>query len=423
MTIGLLNHIERLVYNVVKDNPSLKTSLRNIYQSLFDFIPTPNLVCALPVVVRRNHYFGFHDKSPFSTGDDLLASHKVLIPLRMPAAADKLEIGVFQGEDWISYRRVTATHAWNWQQGAMLQFVGDSTNLIFNDFDGKSHVARLVDPSTGADVHRVPFPIGAISHDGSLAVSYDFVRANRGMPGYGYAQGSDPEERLLIPKHHGIEIGNLRTEEARTLYTLAELVEFESEPSMSGALHWITHCQFSPNGRRFVFFHRWIKPNRRYWTRMFTCNTDGSDLYLLPTVRMVSHVAWRNDEELMAYTRTVEGDGYYLFKDRTCKYTRIPADPLSSDGHPQFTHNGRYFVTDTYPDRFRRQRLYIFDMENRKTRCLGTFKSPKKFVGKLPRDHYAVDLHPRWNRAGDVICFDSGYPGDRSLCTVRVPSL
>jgi hypothetical protein len=69
----------------------------------------------------------------------------------------------------------------------------------------------------------------------SVAVSYDFVRSNRGMSGYGYAQGSDPEERLLIPKHHGIDIGNLRTGEVRTLYTVAELIEFESEPSMAGA--------------------------------------------------------------------------------------------------------------------------------------------------------------------------------------------
>jgi hypothetical protein len=31
-----------------------------------------------------------------------------------------------------------------------------------------------------------------------------------------------------------------------------------------------------------------------------------------------------------------------------------------------------------------------------------------------------VDLHPRFDRTGNVICFDSGHLGVRSLCTVRV---
>ena len=418
-----MNRIESLVYNLVKDNPQVKTKIRDIYQSVLDIVPVPYVKCDLPVVVRKGHYFGFHDKSPFSHGDEFLAGHKGLIPLRMPTAADEVEVGVFAGEDWVSYRPLTKSRAWNWHQGAMLQWVGDTSNVIFNDFDGKAHVARLVDARTGLEVHRIPFPIGAVSYDGSLAVSYDFVRSNHAMSGYGYPQGSDPEEDRCIPEYHGIAIGDLRTSELRTLYTLAGLVKIEPDLSMKDSLHWITHCQFSPNGRRFMFFHRWIRPNRQQWTRMFSCNTDGSDLHLFPTVRMVSHVAWRNAEEMMAYARTVEGDGYYLFKDRTHDYTRIGADVFSSDGHPQFTQAGRYFVTDTYPDRFRRQRLYVFDMQDQKIHCVGVFKSPKKFMGKLPTDHYAVDLHPRWNRAGNVICFDSGYLGERSQCTVRIPRL
>ena len=421
--MGTLDRIERVVYNLVNNNPRVKRKIRDIYQSVLDIFPVPDVECDLPVTVRKGYYFGFHDKSPFSHGDGFLACQKGLIPLRMPRAVDELDIGVFEGEGWVSYRPLTRTYAWNWHQGSMLQWVGDTSNVIFNDFDGKSHVARLVDVRTGSEIHRVLFPISAVSYDGSLAISYDFVRSNCGMSGYGYAQGSDPEEDRLIPQRHGIAIGDLRTSELRTLYTLADLVKIEPDLSMEGSFHWITQCQFSPNGRRLTFFHRWGRPNRQHCTRMFSCNTDGSDLHLFPTVHMVSHVGWRNDEEVMAYARTVEGVGYYLFKDRTRDYTRVGADVLFSDGHPQYTNTGRYFVTDTYPDRFRRQRLYVFDMHDQKIHCVGVFKCPKKFVGKLPIDNFMVDLHPRWNRTCNVICFDSGYTGERSLCTVRIPWL
>ena len=375
-----MNRLERLVYNLVKDNPRVKTKIRDAYQSVLDIVPVPPVECTLPMVVRSGHYFGFHDKSPFSQGDELLASQKVLIRLRMPMATDATEIGVFEGKDWVAYRRLTTTHAWNWHQGSMLQWVGGTSNVIFNDFDGKSHVARLVDAHTASEVHRVSFPVGAVSGDGRFATSYSFVRSNR-MPGYGYAQGSDPEADRPIPDENGIAIGDLKANELRTLFTPADLVKLEPDPSMNGSFHWITHSQFSPNGRRFMFYHRWMKPDHKLWTRILTCNLDGCYLHLFPTVRMASHAAWRNDGQVMAYARTAEGDGYDLFDDRTRRYTRIGADVLSVDGHPQFTQAGRYFVTDTYPDRLRRQRLYVFDMHTGKIRHVGAFQVSEEVRG------------------------------------------
>jgi hypothetical protein len=423
LAIRALNRLERFVYNKVKHSPRVKRTVRDLYQSILDIVPTPDVKCDLRTVTRSGHFFGFHDKSAFSCGDTLLAAHKELISLRMPAPADAVEIGVFDGPDWISYRPLTTTRAWNWQQGSMLQWVGAADHLIFNDFDGQSHIARAVDARTGHEFHRLPFPIGAVSPDGRLVASYDFVRSNCGMSGYGYAQGCDPEEHRLVPEQHGLAIGDFGASKLRTLYTVADLVRVDWHGSMAGSFHWITHCQFSPRGQRMMFFHRWLKVNGQVRTRLFSCNPDGSALHLFPTLGMVSHAAWRTDCELMAYARTAKGDGYFLFRDQACDYTEIGAALLWSDGHPQFARAGRYFVTDTYPDRFRRQRLYICDMQRREICCVGVFAAPKQFVGKSSTDNYTVDLHPRWNRAGNTICFDSGHSGRRSLCTVQIPWL
>lgn len=64
----------------------------------------------------QGHYFGFHDKPPFSPDDRLLACQRVLVVLRMPLPTDEVEVGIFGGHDWTSYRALARTHAWNWQQ-------------------------------------------------------------------------------------------------------------------------------------------------------------------------------------------------------------------------------------------------------------------------------------------------------------------
>ena len=37
---------------------------------------------------------------------------------------------------------------------------------------------------------------------------------------------------------------------------------------------------------------------------------------------------------------------------------------FSSDGHPQFSPDRKYIITDTYPDRNRKQRLILYNIDN-----------------------------------------------------------
>ena len=415
-----LEHIERSVWALVSHFPGVKRTVRDCYQSTLDMFPAPAVQCDFPVTVRIGYYFGFHDKCPFSPDDRILACQRALTPLRIPRPSDEVEIGVFEDHKWTAYRPLARSCAWNWQQGAMLQWLGDSYHVIFNDFDGKNHIARVIDARTGSALYRLPFPIGAVSGDGTVAVTYNFVRANQCLPGYGYGHGSDSERDRLIPERHGIATADLGSGKSHTLYTVADLARIDPDRSMEGCFHWVTQCEFAKRGGRFTFLHRWGRPHRQHRTRMFSCNVDGSALHLFPTKHMVSHVAWRNDTEVLAFARTARGTGYFLFTDRTSDYMPVGNGVLSWDGHPQFTTNGQYFVTDTYPDRFRRQRIYVVDVTRDEIRCVGAFRAPKSVSTERAGDQLRVDLHPRWNRKGDTLCFDSAHTGERSLCTVDV---
>jgi Tol biopolymer transport system component len=159
-----------------------------------------------------------------------------------------------------------------------------------------------------------------------------------------------------------------------------------------------------------------VEENNQTWTRLFTCNVDGSDLFEFDFSGVVTHLAWQDEHHLLAYGLKKDvGDHYYLIKDQSNEYKIIGEKEFSSDGHPNFSPDKQTIITDTYPDRKRRQFLIMYNMENEQKHVLAIVRSPLKFMRDL-----RCDLHPRWNREGTSIAFDSAYTGIRSLCTLSL---
>lgn len=414
-----MNILERRIHGLVKRNLRLKRMIVTLYQGAFSLLPLPAIRSRAAVRVRKGYFFGFHDKSPWSMDDDLLLAHRSLVPNRPVRAGDEVEIGYFSGADWTDYRPLARTRAWDWQLGSMLQWVGDTNRVIFNDHDRNRHVARIVS-TDGTRLQTLPRPVVALSPDGRHATSYDFGRVHHAMPGYGYAtadSGRPPVERPGADG--GLHLLDFESGGQRLLFTLEEIRQVDPIPSMEGAFHFFHHCLFSPDSARFVFFHRWVEPGSRRWTRMYSCNRDGTDLFRFPTSDMVSHIGWRDPDHILAYSaREGTGDRYYLFRDRSPHVETVGEESFDSDGHPQFGPDRRFILTDTYPDRFRFQRLVIFDTAAGQRHDIARTRLPWKF-----RDQLQVDLHPRWSRSGEHVCFDSGHPGVRSLCTMPVAEL
>jgi hypothetical protein len=418
-----MNKIELFFYNLVKKNPRFKRHIRNAYQRAFDFLPVKRTDSKYRIMAREGFFFGFHDKCPFSPDNRLLLAHRFNIPLRMPKADDTVGVGYFSGENYDRFNFLGKTQAWNWHQGAQLQWLGNSNNVIFNDFDGEKHFAKIVDLK-GKILQKLSLPVAALSPNGKKALSYDFARLRGSPHGYGYANGIDPEEKDLIPLRHGLSIVDVPSGYSKVLFTVAQIARIVPEDSMTGTFHYFTHCQFSPSSQRFVFFHRWMKNNNQQWTRMISCNLEGKELFIFPSDGMVSHVGWRDEENVLAYARTKRyGDGYYLFRDRTGEFSLVGRESFSSDGHPSFSRDKRWFVTDTYPDRLRQRYLILYDMEKRKRYDIAKLHSPRQYAGRRFEDLYMCDLHPRWDREGKRVCFDSAHTGKRALCTIFLDGL
>lgn len=418
-----MNRLERMVYDAVKKNPNLKFRVRNVYQRLLDVVPITEFEAAYPIIGRDNSFFGFHDKCPWSSDNAKLLGNRFDTPLRMPRSDDRLTVGYFNDEGHQVFKTISETRAWNWQQGCMLQWVGATDNFVFNDFDGNSHVARIYD-SCGNLKTTLPVAIGAVSPDGRWALSYSFERCNVYSPGYGYTNGTDPEIGVKKPLTHGLQLVNISSGQAQCLFSVKEIAALQPDSSMEGAFHYLTHCQFAPSGQRFVFFHRWIKDFNYLRTRMISCDLSGKDLFVFPTDGMVSHVAWKDDRRVLAYARVRQkGDRYVLFEDGNEDFLLVGEKHFNSDGHPSFSPDRRWILTDTYPDRFRICRLVLYDTQTDRRYNLAKLKSPRAFASPRFETNWHCDLHPRWNRTGDVVCFDSAHTGRRTLCTMRVGDL
>ena len=422
-----MNKAEQIVYNVLKKNAYAKLFVRNVYQSIFDLIPVKKCISKYKITAREGHFFGFHDKSPYSADNQFLLSNKYHTNLKMPTKDDYLTLGVFKGNNHEDFIPLTKTYAWNWHQGCMLQWKGKEHSFVFNDADKNTLVTKVFNMENET-IQTIPAPIGAVSPDGKHAVGYNFSRVFRYMTGYGYMQGVDPEIKLKQPNNTGLYYVNLDSGQVNHLFSIKEIASITPESSMKDSYHYFSHCLFSPSSQRFVFMHRWVKSaekqNQR-WSRLISCDINGDNIYIFPTTEMVSHIAWKNESQILAYSRMPKlGDKYFLFRDQSpMDFEIIGESAFNSDGHPSFSPNKKWIVTDTYPNRTRQQYLILYNLQNQQRINIAKLKHPKKYTSLSHTKHWSCDLHPRWDRAGRYLSFDSVYTGVRALCSIDLNNI
>ena len=361
------------------------------------------------------YFFGYYDKSPWSADERYMLCMRAVCTNKSVAPGEPLEILLLDCEDGYRPRKVGESRSWNVQQGCMAQWLGPDFNsrVIYNDFRDGGYRSVIVDIETGAE-RVLPAPVYAVSEDGSFALTLDFSRLHRLRPGYGYANLPDATEGQLVPDGPCIWRLDLETGEVADVLGYADLAGFESRPEMEGAEHKVNHIMLNPSGTRFMVLHRWFQHSKKY-TRLVTADADGSDIFNLSDDDFVSHCFWKNHREIISFMRRNDrGDHYYLFSDRSHEY-RLLWPSLKTDGHCSYSPDRSLVITDTYPDRKRLASVYL---------CREDVEEPERVARVFAPFSYdfdtRCDLHPRWDRRGEKVCFDSVHEGKRGLYVVPV---
>lgn len=365
----------------------------------------------------KHHFFGYYDKCPWDKTGRYLLSMEIGFNDRQPKPGEDLTVGMVDLKDQDRFIELDRTTAWCWQQGTMLQWIGSAPDkeVVYNGVKDKEYVAIVRDVHTGK-TRTLPKPIYALSTDGRQAVTLPFDRLHRLRPGYGYCALPEQYASDAAPEKYGISWMDMTTGKNELVVPIAKLAANKPDDRFLNAHHWVNHLQFNPSGTRFLFLHRWRLLEKPWFTRLYTCKPDGTDLRLISDTGMVSHFDWRDEDTILAWARTkANGDRFYLFDINGGEPKLVGDSILTRDGHCSYSPDRKWILNDTYPDAKRLQTLMLFNPKTNRRIDLNQFHLPTKLAGP-----FRCDLHPRWNRDGTQVCIDSGHEETRQVYVLDV---
>ena len=412
--------LESKVAYELNKHPGMKKVVKRIYQrGMYAISPkiksTGDIVRVSPDD-GKEYFFGYYDKSPWDATGRYMLCLRANNTWEDVSPKEKADILLIDTQKDNAFVKLAETGAWNVQQACMLQWLGPdfSSGIIYNDFRDGKYVSVIKDIKTDAE-KVINAAVYAVAQDGKTALTLDFSRLYNLRPGYGYYNVPESTKGIALPDTTAIWRVDLESGDVKPLLKYTDFAAFSprEEMKLPGTVHKVNHLMISPNGKRFMVLYRWFVGQRKY-TRLITCNMDGTDMYLLSDDDSVSHCCWKNDDEILAFENKKSGGrGYYLMRDKTGNYQRL-WPKIGNDGHPSYSPDGKFIVIDSYPNRARVASVKV--MNEQTGIPLASVFAPFKYDNET-----RCDLHPRWSRDGKEICFDSVFEGHRGLYTVRVP--
>jgi hypothetical protein len=368
-----------------------------------------------------HYFFGYYDTPAWSESGRYHLCHKVKFMDRLPRPDDVAIVGVFDVEER-SFEPVAETTAWNFQQGSMLQWhpAGPERKIIYNTRVDGEYRGVVRDLHSG-DECWLEQPVANVDPTGAYAISVNFDRLFDFRPGYGYAGAGDRDREVNHPQDDGVFLIDLATGSSKLVLSLQQLWEFtggyfggEDKKLL------INHITFNTDGTRFVMLVRNFSEQGSGWkTAVVTANRDGSGLFLLSDYGYASHYQWRDRDHIAFHSGGAEvggaGNQLYVLKDRSHEGSVIDERFFLRDGHCSYSPDLRYMLYDSYPDRESYRHLYLYDLQERRGVTLGSYYSLPASAGDI-----RCDLHPRWNRQGTAISFDSTHEGRRHMYMMDV---
>ena len=370
----------------------------------------------------KYHWFGYYDKREFDPSSRYVLGMQVAFEHRTPDPDDTIDVGMVDLEEDDRWIRLGSTRAWCWQQGCMLQWLpGSKTEVIWNDREEDRFVCHILDVTTRTR-RTLPAPIYAISPDVRWAVATDFRRLHDTRPGYGYAGIPDPNRDDPAPDDAGVWRIDLRTGQSDLLLSFRQVaaIPYLTPGEASGAKHKFNHLLVAPDGSRFAFLHRWLRPGKPTATRLITADSDGSRLYVLDPYGKTSHYDWRDPQHILAWAaHPSQGEKFYVYEDQSPKVEVVGPDVMTRNGHCTYLPDRRWILNDTYPDRDRNQHPYLYDVAHGTRHPLGHFRSAPEYTGE-----WRCDTHPRFSPDSRSVVIDSPHGGNgRQLYLIDISGL
>ena len=361
---------------------------------------------------RGHYFFGYYDVAAFDAGGKFHLYHQVGFMDRQPTREDSAELGMINIETKEKIK-IAETTAWNFQQGAMLQWnpAVPDREVVYNVRVGETYRAVIKNIETRNE-RMLEMPVAALDPKGRYALSINFSRVFDFRPGYGYPGIVDANRNQEAPEDDGVFRVDMLTGKSALVLSLQQihrLLQDTGSVVKNGKLV-INHITCNTDGSRFVLLARnFPEPGKRWGTAAITANADGRDPYVLNHYSMTSHYHWRDEQHLLAWAKHAEGDQLYLLCDKSQEYEIVDKSFFKADGHCSYSPDRKRILYDSYPQNNYRH-LYIYDVGAHRGDQLASCYSVPVSVTDI-----RCDLHPRWRPDGKMISFDSTHENRRHI--------
>lgn len=263
-----------------------------------------------------------------------------------------------------------------------------------------------------------------ISPNGRYGLAINFARIFDFRPGYGYHGVEDAFKNDYRPKEDGVFLVDFVTGTTKQIISFEDIFQqFPSEVTANKKL-MINHITFNESSDRFLFLLRnFPVPGEKGWgTTLITSDLEGN-MNLVFENKFVSHYAWKNSNQIVAFCTPNDHPGLFLIDDITNHVTELkhpnPGGRFGGDIHCIYSPDKRYILGDAYPDQADGFRpLFLYDTKT--DEVVKLLKSESLMDANWD---IRCDLHARFNRQGTKVSFDSVHTGKRQICELDLSGL
>lgn len=412
-----------------------------------------------------SEWFGYYNYDTLNERRNKILCGRAAFDGVRPRQDLMIELGYY---DTISreWHKIGETDSWNWQQGAMLQWLhGLEEKVIYNDSNNGRLISRICNCTTGVN-KEIDWPIYGITPDGKHSITLDLERSFW-CRAYHYASVENCTKDGRVYEDDGIFDIDIENNVRKKIVRIQDVINTDKRDDFDNCKHWLEHIMINPSGTKFCFLHRFspIHNVYQYTTRLFVANIDGSNLKIIPEWEKYqwSHFGWKGDNAFVIYTvekpkwsvaksyrqllQTRPLSLTTLFKKATVSIaTRLPyiiekhilgggryyqcyqlddynevkmngvieSSLFDIDGHPSFTSDSRYMITDSYPDRHGYQRLIVYDTLTNKGMIIAEFYAYYK------GNPASCDLHPKLCSDNEYLAVDTAYDEHHHLILYKL---
>ena len=418
MELPSLSKIEYFFSKFLYKFPKIRKMIIFLYLRLFSIINFKKRSLSHKYKIQQvgpqndNSFFGYFDYSPSNHNGLILCHHTKLSTSSLPKNNRPIFISVFDSNNIKVPIITTYSFSYNWQQGSRLKWL-NNLRFIYNDFDfkNKKYISYLFCLKEKKIISKFNYPNYAV-HKDKFFLSLKTERLSLLQEEYGYF--NKPPMKLsesMILNRDGVTYLDLESGNAKILFSLEDCLQLISRKIPINSDHVINHLLISQDGNKFVFLYR-IFINKKRIDFLIEYDLILEKLKLIINSCLISHYCWIDNIYLLVFMYKDNKKGsYYKVNIQNGKITNIFSDDKLniSDGHPSMISSFK-FITDTYPDRNRIQKLLLIDIDKKKIENILDFSSDLKFSG-ISR----CDMHPRYDNHNKKIFFDTGNNCKRKL--------